>query len=188
MEFFLPGLAALLIAALIVFLVLPRFGAPILAALSVVLLIYGVYNHYSMFGSEWRYSTWQERLKWYAPFLIVGALILSVLFYMGFLFGAEGPAALPANNTGLAGDATVVEAANAVGNTALNAVANVTNAIGLTNNAKVNENKGMLENLGNILNGSPNNKRNNGGVLNMFNRGNGGNGGNGGNNRNRSLF
>jgi hypothetical protein len=155
MEFFLPGLAALLIAALIVFLVLPRLGAPILAVLSLVLLCYGIYSHYTLFYSEYRYSTWQDRLKFYAPFLMIGALILAVLGYMGFLFGSRGANALPANN-GVAGDAQVVDAVNTVGNTALKSVTNLTNAVGITN-AKVNNNKGVLSNLGNILNGNAGN-------------------------------
>ncbi len=150
MEFFLPGLAALLIAALIVFLVLPRLGAPVLAALSLALLIYGVYNHYYLFSSEWRYSTWQERLKFYAPFLIIGALVLAVLGYMGFLWGTQGPSALPATNLPAA-DNQAVEAVNAAGNAALQQAVNVTNALGITNNAKVNQNKGVVSNLGNIL-------------------------------------
>lgn len=50
MEFFLPGIAALLIAGLIVFLVLPRLGAPVLAALSLALLAYGIYNHMQLFS------------------------------------------------------------------------------------------------------------------------------------------
>lgn len=159
MEFFLPGLAALLIAALIVFLVLPRFGAPVLAVLSIVLLAYGLYNHYYMFAPEYRYSTWQERLKFYAPFVMIGGLVLAVLFYMGFLFGTQGPSALPAN-AGPQADETVVEATNTVGNAALNATVGVTNALGLTNNAKVDQNKGVLTNLGNILgaNAKPNNR------------------------------
>jgi hypothetical protein len=157
MEFFLPGLAALLIAGLIVFLVLPRLGAPVLAILSLVLLVYGVYNHYYMFSSEYRYSTWQERLKFYAPFFIIGALIILVIMYMGMLFGTQGASALPASNAPAA-DSQVVAAANSVGNAALNQAVNVTNAVGLTNNAKVNVNKPALTNLGNILNtpASPN--------------------------------
>ncbi len=154
MEFFLPGLAALLIAGLIIFLVLPRLGAPVLAVLSLVLLAYGVYNHYYMFSSEYRYSTWQERLKFYAPFAIIGALIVFVLMYMGILFGTQGPSALPASNAPAA-DSQVLAAANTVGNAALNQAINVTNATGLTNNAKVNLNKPALTNLGNILNTPP---------------------------------
>lgn len=39
MELFLPSMAVLLVASLIVFLVLPRIGAPLLAMLSMGLLI-----------------------------------------------------------------------------------------------------------------------------------------------------
>jgi len=151
MEFFLPGLAALLIAGLIVFLVLPRLGAPVLAVLSLVLLVYGVYNHYYMFSSEYRYSTWQERLKFYAPFAIIGVLILLIIMYMGMLFGTQGPSALPASNAPAA-DSQVVAAANTVGNSALTQAVGITNATGITNNAKVNPNKSALSNLGSILN------------------------------------
>jgi hypothetical protein len=165
MEFFLPGLAALLIAGLVIFLVLPRLGAPVLAVLSLLLLCYGIYSHYTLFSSEYRFSTWQDRLKFYGPFLIIGALVLAVLGYMGFLFGSKGANALPASNN-IAGDAQVVEAANTVGNGALSAVTGITNAVGITNNAKVNQNKGVLTNLGQILNNSGANKTaNNKGVM-----------------------
>ncbi len=86
MELFLPSIAALLVTALLVFLVLPRLGAPILSVLALVLLAYGVYTHYYMFYSEYRYSTWQERLKFYAPFVMIAGLILAIVFYLGFLF------------------------------------------------------------------------------------------------------
>lgn len=162
MELFLPSLAALLIAGLIVFLVLPRLGAPILAVLSIVLLVYGVYSHYTLFSSEYRYSTWQEQLKFYAPFIIIGALILSILGYMGFLFGSNGGVnVLPAPNVAAAGDAQVVDAINTVGNTVLAGATNLTNSLGLTNNAKVNQNRGLLSNLGNILNTNSNTAKNN---------------------------
>jgi hypothetical protein len=177
MEFFLPGLAALLLAALIVFLVLPRLGAPVLAVLSIVLLVYGVWSHMSLFSSEYRYSTWQEQLKFYAPFVMIGGLILAVLFYMGFLFGTEGPSALPASNlpTNNATVNAVVnnvnKAVNAVNNhvnNAVNAVSNTVNsaadavgstidsaanAVGLgnTNRNRIGRNNGILNNLSNIL-------------------------------------
>jgi len=173
MEFFLPGLAALLLAALIVFLVLPRLGAPVLAVLSIVLLVYGVWSHMSLFSSEYRYSTWQEQLKFYAPFVMIGGLILAVLFYMGFLFGIQGPSALPASN--LPANNSVVKAVNdtvnVVSNHVNNAVTSVSNtvnsaaeavgssidsaanAVGLgnTNKNRVGRNNGVLNNLANIL-------------------------------------
>ena len=98
MEFFLPSLAALLLTALLVFFVLPKFGAPILVALSIILLMYGVRSHIQLFAPEYRFSTWQEQLKLYAPFIIIGGLLLSVLSYLGFLFGTKGVNALPAPN------------------------------------------------------------------------------------------
>lgn len=98
MEMFIPGFAALLIVALIVFLVLPRMGAPLLAVLALVMLYFGIKNHMSQFGSEYRFSTWQELLKDYAAFFLVGFLILAVLGYIAFLFGMGGGSSLPASN------------------------------------------------------------------------------------------
>ncbi len=170
MEFFLPGLAALLIAALIVFIVLPRLGAPILAVLSIVLLVYGVYNHIQLFSSEYKYSTWQDRLKFYAPFVMIGGLILAIIFYMTYLVGSQGVSALPATNVPV-NNAQVVEAVNTVTenmNKAANAVNNtvnsLANAIGLGGNANrgANRNQGVLANLGAALttpfNRRPNNR------------------------------
>lgn len=160
MELFLPGIATLLIIGLIVFLVLPRLGAPVLAALSVVLLAYGIYNHIQLFSSEYRFSTWQDRLKDYGSFIIVGALILGILLYMGFLYATQGASALPASNVPVANAAEVVNTAtnavNAVTNTVTNAVEGVTNALGITNtdrrNNGANQNRqGVLSNLGKIL-------------------------------------
>lgn len=164
MELFIPGIATLLIVALIVFLVLPRLGAPVLAALSIMLLAYGVYNHIQLFSSEYRYSTWQDQFKFYAPFVLIGGLILAVLMYIGFLFGTEGPSALPASSVPIANATEVVNsannAANTIANTVSNAVNTVTNAIGLTNNKGNTANRaGMLSNLGRILN-TPNTRNN----------------------------
>ena len=160
MELWIPGLAVFLLAALVVFLVLPRLGAPVLAALSIVLLIIGVYNHYRLFSSEYRYSTWQDRLKFYAPFVMIAGLITAILFYMGYLFSTKGANALPASNLPLTSPA-VTSAVNTVVNNTANAVNNtinsVANAVGLGGNNRGN-NKGLLTNLGNILT-TPNNRR-----------------------------
>jgi predicted PurR-regulated permease PerM len=165
MEFFLPGLVALIIAALIVFLVLPRLGAPVLAVLAIVLLIYGVSNHMAIFYHEYRYSTWQEFLKFYAPFIMIAGLILAILFFMGYLFGTRGPSALPASN--LPANAPVVNSAintvsNVVNNTveAVNNTVNAAaNAVGFGNQNKGKNNSSVLTNLGRILNTPPMNRR-----------------------------
>ncbi len=121
MELFLPSIAALLIAALIVFLVLPRLGAPILAVLSIVLLAYAVNNHIQLFSSEYRYSTWQERLKGYGSFIIIGVLILLSLGFISYLFMGSGSSALPASNVPV--NNAAVNAINGAANQAVNVAA-----------------------------------------------------------------
>ena len=166
MELFLPGFATLLIAALIVFLVLPRLGAPILAALSVALLAYGVYNHAQLFGYEYRYSTWQDALKGYASFVLIGVMIVAILFYIAFLFMTKGPSALPANN--LPANSAVTNMVNGAGNmvgnvtdAVTNTFNNVTNTI-LGNGNTRNNRSNVLSNLTNILaTPGPRNNRNN---------------------------
>jgi hypothetical protein len=152
MEIFLPSLAALLIAALIVFLVLPRLGAQVLVGLSLILLVYCIYNHYKLFSSEYRYSTWQEQLKWYAPVVMYGAVTLGIIMYLGYLFsGSSSSSELPTTN--VSAD-TIASVTNTINNT----VNTVTDKLGVTNGARNNKNNGVLANLGGMLN-SP--KRNN---------------------------
>jgi predicted PurR-regulated permease PerM len=170
MELFLPGFATLLIAALIVFLILPRLGAPILAALSVVLLAYGVYNHAQLFGYEYRYSTWQDAFKGYASFILIGVMILGILFYISFLFMTKGSSALPASN--LPANSGITTAANNLINNAGNVFGNVTGAVTdtvnnvtntiLGNGNTRNSRSNVLSNLTNILAtpGSRNNRNN----------------------------
>ncbi len=167
MELFLPGFATLLIAGLIVFLIIPRLGAPILAALSVALLAYGVYNHAQMFGYEYRYSTWQEILKRYASYILIGVLIVFILIYISFLFFTEGPEALPAsnfNNSGGTGNG-VKNIVNSIGETVQNATEVATEAVNniansLSGNNSRSNREGLLTNLSNIL-ASPTKRINN---------------------------
>jgi hypothetical protein len=100
MEFFLPSILFLLVACGIVFFVIPRFGPLVLAGVSLVLLGLGIYNHYSMFATEYRLSTWQSGMIGYAPFIMIGALVLAILLYLFYLV----PAGSNNNNTNLAGN------------------------------------------------------------------------------------
>jgi hypothetical protein len=174
MELFLPGIATLLIIGLIVFLILPRMGAPVLATLSIILLAYGVYNHIKLFSSEYRYSTWQDRLKEYSSFIIIGVLILSILMYLGYLFSTQGASALPVSNVPVANATEAVNAVNGTVNSIVNSITNtvsnatntVANTIGLGNNSnKTNSKNGLLTNLSKILNTGNNRKPNNSGIF-----------------------
>jgi len=85
MEFFLPSILFLLVACGIVFFVIPRFGPLVLAIVSLILLGLGVYNHYSLFQTEYRLSTWQGDAAAYAPYIMIGALVLSIVLYLFYL-------------------------------------------------------------------------------------------------------
>lgn len=93
MEFFLPSILFLLVACGIVFFVIPRFGPLVLAGISLVLLVLGIYNHYSLFQTEYRLSTWQSGMIGYAPFIMIGALVLGIILYLLYLIPAGGNAA-----------------------------------------------------------------------------------------------
>jgi len=80
MEFFIPGLLLFLVSILVIFFIVPRFTPLIIAILSIVFLVYGVYDHYKMFESEYRLSTWQQTLKLYAPAVMIVAIILFIIY------------------------------------------------------------------------------------------------------------
>jgi hypothetical protein len=90
MEFFLPSILFLLVACGIVFFVIPRFGPLVLAGISLVLLVLGIYNHYSLFQTEYRLSTWQSGMVAYAPFIMIGALVLAIILYLLYLVPLGG--------------------------------------------------------------------------------------------------
>jgi len=150
MEVFLLSVTVLLIVALIVFLILPRLGAQALVGLSLALLVFCIYNHYKLFSSEYRYSTWQEQLKWYAPVVMYAIVTISIFLYLGYLFSSEGPSMLPTTNLS-------PSAVSSVSTTANNTLNSIKNTLGM-NNKKNN----TLMNLGGILN---NPRRNNQSIL-----------------------
>jgi hypothetical protein len=90
MEFFLPSILFLLVACGIVFFVIPRFGPLVLAGISLILLILGIYNHYSLFQTEYRLSTWQSGMIGYAPFIMIGALVLAIILYLLYMVPVGG--------------------------------------------------------------------------------------------------
>lgn len=205
MEIFIPGLTALLFIALIVFLILPRFGAPVLAALSLVLLVYAVNNHMELFNSEYRYSTWQEALKPYAPFVIVFVIFLLILGYILYLFGIGAGTSLPVSN--LSAITNVINATNSsanknniLTNTTTNIVNGVSDAVNTVKDTVMNgatnmkKNLGSLGNIGNILktpSRSSYNNRNNSSYSIFGNNGstrNNGNNGSSGSSRNNRLY
>jgi hypothetical protein len=165
MEFFLSSMAILLITALIVFLVVPRLGATVLVGLSFVLLVGCLYSHYTLFSSEYRYSTWQERLKWMAPTLMYTALGIAVVMFLGTLYsGKSVMEALPLTNLASGSNNSVTETINntaKVANAAVNnVVETVNNSLGISTTPKNNRAANVITNLGGLLNTPKQNNQN----------------------------
>lgn len=151
MEFFLPGLFVLLIGVLIAFFVIPRFSPVILAIISIVLLIAALYDHFRIFSYEYAYSTWQEQLKGYAPYVMVGALLITIIFYFMYIFGGGRPKANNSISEAIENMPNANTATNplteAINNT-LKAVNNVVNGNGVANKKN---NAGLLEKVNNSI-------------------------------------
>lgn len=132
MELFIPSVLILLLAAAIIFFVLPRFGAATLALISVGLLVFGLYQHINAFGTEYRLSALQTGLMSYAPYIMVGGVLLVIGFYLVSL-SPFGKANAGTTAPSMPEMPSVAEMPNA--NTATNAVtAGVNNALkGITN-------------------------------------------------------
>ena len=80
MEFFLPGLLIFILAVGITAALAPHFTPLFTAVLSIVFLCYGVYDHYQLFASEYRLSTWQDTLIIYAPAVMIFGTIIFVIY------------------------------------------------------------------------------------------------------------
>jgi len=146
MEFFVPGLLFFILTVLLTFYLAPKATPMMAAILSLVFLTYGVYDHYRLFASEYRSSTWQEPLLLlYSPAVMITILILYVLYGMMTLF-TKGQVPVPA----------MPEIPHV--NEALN---NVTESLSNAANAIANTTNNMLNNMSNNMNNMVNNRRNN---------------------------
>jgi len=128
MELFIPSLLAIIMAAIIVMYALPRFSPVVLGVIALVLLVLAAYHHYSFFGPEYQISTWQLPLVQYAPYLLIGGLVIFMLFFIVNFIG-----------TGSSAAAAPVEAMNESVNRVANAaIANINTAATNVGNALKN--------------------------------------------------
>lgn len=84
-------LIMLLVAATAVFVayvVIPRAPVVVLAAGAAMALAGGIWWHWMQFSVDYRTSTWQEQLRNYASYVMVGVVIL--LSYAFYVFTARG--------------------------------------------------------------------------------------------------
>ena len=79
MEFFVPGLLFFILTVLLTFYLAPKATPMMAAILSLVFLTYGVYDHYRLFASEYRSSTWQEPLLLlYSPAVMITLSLIHI--------------------------------------------------------------------------------------------------------------
>ena len=167
MELFLPSILIFLLAMIVVMVLIPQFSPIIIVSLAIVLLVGGMYNHFSMFMNEYRQSTWQTTLTLFAP----GILIIAIFVYLFFAIGAfftGGKVPVP----------TLPEMSNPSANSATNALtSSINDTMNATksmlgfgdNNSKNSNNEGSSvgrlkrPNNGNNNTSSTNSNRNNSG-------------------------
>lgn len=89
MELFLPSVIVLLLAAAVIFFLLPQFGPATLAIVSAVLLALGLYQHYNAFGTEYRFSTWQ--IASFAPYFLIGGLLVFIAIFLLYTLPVSKP-------------------------------------------------------------------------------------------------
>ena len=167
MEFFIPGLFIFLIAVLVSFFLVPKATPMTAAILAIAFLSYGVYDHYELFASEYKLSTWQEGLKIYSPFIMVGMIIIySIYGMLGFFTGGAVPVpSLPSMPT-----MDNVPSLNQMSNQMTTALNNVANSIGNTT-SDIFSNKGHTgSNFKNSITNFANNLGNSLGLNNNENR------------------
>jgi hypothetical protein len=106
MEYYIPSLAALVLAAFLIFFLFPKFTPLILAAFAGAALVYGMYNHYIMFGADYPMMTWVDTARKSAPMIMVGTLIALLMGYLLFMARSGKGATMPSPSYASANTAT----------------------------------------------------------------------------------
>ena len=132
MEFFIPGLLIFLVAICLSFALSPRVTPLIAAILSIGFLTFGVYEHYKMFASEYRLSTWQDGLKIYAPAIMICATLIFIIYAI-FAFFTNGTVPVPKMPN------ITAPSENTITNTVMESVNGILNSL-TPNNIKENAN------------------------------------------------
>ena len=159
MELFLPSVIVLLLAAAVVFFLLPKFGPATLAIVSAILLAFGLYQHYSTFATEYRFSTWQYAA--FSPYFLVGGLLLVIAAFFLYTIpvSSGAPNATPPNVemptvAEMPPASTSTNALTGAINRSLNTAANLFNGKGNGGNNGKATTGGVFNNLTSSLNRS----------------------------------
>jgi hypothetical protein len=86
MEFYIPSLFIILLAAIFVVLVVPRLSHVVLIVLCSLLLVWGIANHYTLFVTEYHNMNWTNTAVVAGPYVILFVVIALSLGYIILLF------------------------------------------------------------------------------------------------------
>lgn len=99
MEWFIPSLLALVLAAIVCFVFLPKLSPYTLGVLAIAMFGVGIWQHSKMFPYQYRPSVITDILSDYAGFIMTAAVIIGAMVMMMIYFGGVPPSvtdALPA--------------------------------------------------------------------------------------------
>ena len=86
MEFYIPSLFIVLLAAIFLVIVLPQLSPLILTIVCTLLLVWGIANHYTLFSNEYRNMNWTNTATTAGPYIILFLVIGLSLGYIILLF------------------------------------------------------------------------------------------------------
>jgi len=89
MEFYIPSLFIILLAAIFLVLVLPQLSPLVLTAFCGLLLVWGIANHYTLFVNEYHNMNWTNTATIAGPYLILFTVIGLSLGYIILLFSRK---------------------------------------------------------------------------------------------------
>ena len=86
MEFYIPSLFIVLIAAIFLVLVLPQLSPLVLTVVCSLLLVWGLANHYTLFSNEYHNMNWTNTATIAGPYVILFLVIGLSLGYIILVF------------------------------------------------------------------------------------------------------
>lgn len=90
MEFYIPSLFIVLIAAIFLVLVVPKLSSLVLTTVCTLLLVWGLVNHYTLFSSEYHNMNWTNTALAAGPYIMLFTVIGLSLGYIILLFTRKG--------------------------------------------------------------------------------------------------
>ena len=134
------------IVGLLTYVIVPFTPLTVLMLVSGAGLVAGLWWHWTQFSVDYRTSTWQEQLRNYAAYVMVGVVI--VASYTFYVFGWGGVSGYVADAAESIRSATVGAVSEVAGNISGAATATGTALFASSPNANRNTGGGVAANLG----------------------------------------